>query len=127
MTISRRFFLTTSCGAAVAVAASPLMMTKFISTDQSSNRLIKNIIVKRFPKIDFSGTALDQFADMMANKDRECIGNAGECIDNVLDDNVESISFDRYVMREFVLNTNYLKHKSAKFPGLEFKPFKRLA
>jgi len=56
MTISRRFFLTTSCGAAVAVAASPLMITKFISTDQSSNRLIKNIIVKRFPKIDFSGT-----------------------------------------------------------------------
>ena len=32
-------------------------------------------------------------------------------------------SFERYVAREFMLNTNYLSHRASNFPGLVFTPF----
>lgn len=123
MSVSRRFFLKSSCGAVVAVAASQFIVSHFFENTQSSRELVKNTIKKRFPNVDFSGTALDEFADMIVQKDASIKGSSSFSLNEILDENEPTITFERYVTREFILNTNYMSHKLSNYPGLTFTPF----
>ncbi len=123
MSISRRFFLKSSCGVVVAVAASSVIYSGFFADPQSSKALVMDTVKKRFPKFDFSGTALHEFADMIVQKDAVNSGSSGYALQDILDENEPTITFERYIMREFMLNTNYLGHKAAGYPGLRFIPF----
>lgn len=123
MSINRRLFLKSSCGAVVAVVASQTLFSGLFSDPGSIRTLVKNTVMKRFPQFDFSGGALDEFADMMAARDLLSEGAAGIALADILDEDTPTVTFERYVMREFLLNTNYLSHKSANFPGLKFSRF----
>ena len=123
MAVSRRFFLTSSCGVVVAVAASQLIVTRFFENTQYSRALVIDIVRKRFPNFDFSGSALDEFADMIVKKDAASKGASSVSLNEILDENKQTITFERYVTREFMLNTNYLTHKAEHYEGLRFVPF----
>jgi len=124
MSINRRLFLKSSGGAVVAVVASPILFGGLLSDTDSIKSLVKNTVMKRFPHFDFSGGALDEFADMMAARDLLSDGAAGIAMADILDEDTPTVTFERYVMREFLLNTNYLARKSANFPGLKYSQFR---
>ncbi|MEE2730153.1 MAG: hypothetical protein VYA55_04990 [Pseudomonadota bacterium] len=125
MSVNRRFFLQSSCGAVVAIAASPLVFSHFFDNPGSSSTLVMNTIRKRFPAFDFSGNALQQFANMIVHKDVIRTGTSSFSLQEIFDTNEPTITFERYIMREFILNTNYLSHQAADYPGLEFVPFEQ--
>lgn len=123
MTIDRRLFLKSSCGIAVAVAASQSLISHLLSDSNALANVIQHTIKSRFPNMDFSGTALDEFTQMMVKKDAESLGSSSNSMATIMDDNTPTVSFERYVVREFMLNTNYLSHRATHFPGLQFSPF----
>lgn len=123
MSINRRLFLKSSCGAVVAVVASQTLFSQFFTDSDSLTALVKTTLKKRFPNFNFDATELDKFAAMMAKKDLSSAGTSGNSLAEILDDKQDTITFERYVTREFMLNSNYLSHKSPGYPGLKFIPF----
>ena len=127
MTISRRFFLKSTCGAVVAVAASNVLLNQFINGGSSAKTLVHNILLERFPELDLRTAEVEKFIDALVSRDVRQVGVSGASTQMALDDQQSPMTLDRYVVREFVMNTNYfyLKHSKSK-QAIKYIPFKKL-
>ena len=126
MTINRRFFLKSTCGAVVAVAASSTLLDQFISGSGSAETLVRNILTKRFSDLDLRTAEVDKFIRTLIARDVREVGVSGASTEMALDDNPSPMTLERYVVREFVMNTNYfyIKH-SQKNMAIKYVPFKK--
>lgn len=123
MTMTRRFFLSSSCGAVISVAASSLLINNIFTNPKTAKQTVTAILSKRFPQLDIPENVLQQFTTMLSHLDVKQPGASGISLETAVDPNIRSINFDRYAVREFVMNTNYFERKNPSFSGLKFKPF----
>ena len=125
MTITRRFFLSSSCGAIIAVASSGMLINQIFGNPQGAQHSLTTILQQRFPKLHIPDEVMQQFSAMLCQLDVHKVGAAGVSMADAYNPNVRSINLQRYVVREFIMNTNYFEHKQEKFKGLRFQAFRQ--
>ena len=124
MTVSRRFFLKSTCGAVVAISATTMLIDQFSSGSTSSKTLVCNILTKRFPGLEPDGEELKKFIDYLVQRDVKEVGASGVSTAMAVDEQLPIMTLERYVAREFVLNTNYFYIKQSNaMENLKFTPF----
>ena len=127
MSINRRLFLKSSCGAVVAVVASQSLFSQLFSETDSLVSLVRDTVRKRFPRETLNDEGVQQFAELMARRGFSRAGTSGTALADIMDDGVPTVSFDRYVVREFLLNTNYLEQRAQADSVLQVIPFRATA
>lgn len=127
MTIDRRKFLKTSSVATLMITSASVVQTNLkhaFSSDnntkkyqQSQNEKVENnprkvasVLSRRFPKLDFSDDLIHSLTESLAKDTSNSLNN-------------KHITKEEYIIREFVLNSNYTLCLLDKTQVLKFIPY----
>lgn len=136
-TIDRRTFLKGSGGALFTIAASGSLANSLFSISSATTptntqastakSLIGDVLRQRFPDLDIPNTLVSSLSQLIQERNTSDVGPTGVTQEMVLDSEYAAVSMEQYVIREFVLNSNYTLYQVDNSTSLEFIRFENRA